>query len=173
MGLVRQELRVVGYRFRATFGRRVGGLLAIVVLIGLTSGIALGAIGGARRTQSSYPKFLASTDPSDMTFSVSGFAANAPVLTAEIARLPGVKRVASMDSPNVVPVTASGAPGPGAQAQVLWVGSTNGGLLRQDKLALVHGRMSDPNRADEMVMTASVARSSGCISARRCNSVSS
>jgi hypothetical protein len=58
---------VTWYRFRSTFGRRCGGYLSVVVLIGLIGGIAMASIAAGRRTQSSYPTFLASTNPSDMT----------------------------------------------------------------------------------------------------------
>ena len=34
-----------------------------MLLLGLVGGVALGAIAGARRTQSSYPVYLASTEP--------------------------------------------------------------------------------------------------------------
>src|SRR5271168_1090660 len=91
---VNQVLRVAWYRFRATFGRRWGGYLAIVVLVGLVGGLAMGAIAGARRTQSSYPTFLGSTNPSDMNVAVfSANGAPAPNLTQKIAHLAGVQRV--------------------------------------------------------------------------------
>jgi hypothetical protein len=45
-------LRVAVYRFRATFGRRWPGYATIILLIGLVGGLAMGAIAGARRTQS-------------------------------------------------------------------------------------------------------------------------
>ena len=52
--IVRQAWRVACYRFRATFGRRWGGLFAIVLLIGLLGGLAMGAITahGARNRPS-------------------------------------------------------------------------------------------------------------------------
>jgi hypothetical protein len=53
-------LRVAWYRFRATFARRWGGYLRMVLLIGLIGGIAMGAVAGARRTDSSFPVYLAS-----------------------------------------------------------------------------------------------------------------
>ncbi|MEY2570113.1 MAG: hypothetical protein QOE63_463, partial [Acidimicrobiaceae bacterium] len=56
-------LRVVLYRLRATFGRRWAGYLTLVLLVGVLGGLALGAVAGARRTQSSFPSFLASTNP--------------------------------------------------------------------------------------------------------------
>ena len=60
-------LRVAWYRCRATFGRRWGGYLGLVLLIGLVGGIALGSAAAARRTESSFPVFLASTNPSDLS----------------------------------------------------------------------------------------------------------
>lgn len=48
-----------------------GGYLSIVLLIGLAGGIVMGSVAAARRTQSSYPRFLASTNPSDLTISRS------------------------------------------------------------------------------------------------------
>ena len=103
---VNQVLRVAWYRFRATFGRRWGGYLAIVVLVGLVGGLAMGAIAGARRTQSSYPTFLASTNPSDLT--VAAFSPNSnrsfgsTGLTTRIAHLPGVQRVRVLAGPEIV-----------------------------------------------------------------------
>ena len=42
-----QVMRVAWYRFTATFGRRRGGYVAIVLLIGLAGGIAMGSIAAA------------------------------------------------------------------------------------------------------------------------------
>jgi putative ABC transport system permease protein len=60
-------LRVAWYRLAVTVRRRWGGYLGLVLIIGLTGGVALGAAAAARRTESSYPVFLASTNPSDLT----------------------------------------------------------------------------------------------------------
>ena len=107
-------LTVAWYRFRATFRRRWGGYLAIALLIGLVGGIAMGSIVAARRTQSSYPAFLASTNASDLTMSTYGVTNNSaandysPELTREIAHLPEVKLVESWVGVGVVPLEPTG-----------------------------------------------------------------
>jgi hypothetical protein len=150
---------VVWYRFTATFGRRWSGYLAIVLLIGMIGGIATASVAAARRTQSSYPAFLASTNPSDLTMTVysSGSGAAGASLTAEIARLPDVRHVDSLLAPIVVPLTANGAPRL-TRANVLSVGSLDGMTLDQDRLAVIGGRRADPNRADQIMMTSSAAK---------------
>ena len=153
-------MRVVAYRLRTTLGRRVGGLLAIVVLVGLTGGIALGSIAGARRTQSSYPTFLASTHPSTMTVSAfSGTGGGSVSLTSRIAKLPRVRHVDQLDVVlGIAPLTRHGAPNPGEIANVFFLGSTDGELTAQDGITATQGRLADPARADEVVVTASGAR---------------
>jgi hypothetical protein len=61
----------------------------------------MGAIAAARRTQSSFSTFLASTNPPDLTVTIYGANANnavsnlsySPKLTREIAALPHVRSV--------------------------------------------------------------------------------
>jgi hypothetical protein len=100
-GVSGNVLGVAWYRFRATFARRGGSYLALVLLIGLVGGVGMGAIAAARRTQSSFSTFLASTNPPDLTVTIYGANANnagsnpshSPRLTREIARLPYVRAV--------------------------------------------------------------------------------
>jgi hypothetical protein len=154
--------RVTWYRFRASIGRRWGGYLAVVLLVGLLGGLAMGAISGARRTQSYFPSFLASTNPSDLLVSpyVPG-AGRSPVLTNEFAHLPHVKHVADYVvllmaalRPNGLPVT-SGILATGA-AQT--IGSADGMFFNQDRVTIVQGRMANPNREDEFVADAVTAQ---------------
>ena len=64
------------YRFRTTFHRRWGSYLTLVLLIGLVGGVGMGALAAARRTQSSFSTFLASTNPPDLTVTIYGANAN-------------------------------------------------------------------------------------------------
>jgi hypothetical protein len=154
-------LTVAWYRFRATFRRRWAGYLSLVLLIGLVGGLAMGAIAGARRTQSSYPTFLAGTNPSDLNVAVYNPATNGgpgPPLATKIAHLPGVKRVRDLVTPTFVPLTADGTPRLSTFNIVVTLGSLDGELFTQDRLTAVQGRLADPQRADEIMMTASAAR---------------
>ena len=67
--MTRQLLPVARYRFRATFRSRLGGYVGLALLIALVGGTAMASTLAARRTQSSFPAFLASTNPVDLTFS--------------------------------------------------------------------------------------------------------
>ena len=147
-------MRVAGYRFRVTFGDRWGGYLALVLLIGLVGGLALGAVAAARRTQAAFPAYLASTNSSDLTVltGLSGPGSGYdPALIRKIAGLPDVRRVenyALMDAavlaPNgTVAFNAMGIPG-----------SIDGEYFTQDRPTIVQGRMANPNRADEVVIDA-------------------
>jgi hypothetical protein len=125
----------------------------VVVLIGLVGGLAMGALADARRTQSSFPAFLASTNPSDM----SVFTGPLPVNV--LARLPDVKRVESADVLNAAQLGPNGAPVShrGSAGQVFSVGSVNGLLFNQDRVTVVDGRMANPRRADQAVVTEEAA----------------
>jgi FtsX-like permease family len=151
----RAALRVAGYRFRATFGGRWGGYLAVVLLVGLVGGLALGAVAAARRTQAAFPAYLASTNPSDLTVltGVTGPGPGSgydPALIRKIAALPHVRRVESYSGLNVA-ILAPGAP-PGAAAEGL-PGSL-GEYFSTDRPTIVQGRMANPDRADEVVLDA-------------------
>jgi hypothetical protein len=58
------------------------------LLTGLIGGIAMGSLAAARRTQSSFATFLASTKPADLSLTAQG-----PDLARTLERLPGVRRV--------------------------------------------------------------------------------
>ena len=82
--------RLAWYRFRATFRRRWGSYLALAVLIGLVGGVAMGSVVAARRTDSSYPRFLASTNPSDLVVQPFTAPSYSPGFVRQLARLPHI-----------------------------------------------------------------------------------
>jgi MacB-like periplasmic core domain/FtsX-like permease family len=153
-------MRVAWYRSAVTFGRRRGGYLAIVLLIGLAGGIAMGSIAAARRTQASFGTFLASTSPSDLSMTV--YAPYPPDLTKGLERLPGVQRVeAASEGVNAFPLGRTGAaafPPAYVSGAVQPIGSIDGEYFDQDRVTVTAGQMADPDRADEFVATAQAAR---------------
>jgi hypothetical protein len=163
---LKQILRVAWYRFRATFGRRRAGWLTIAVLIAVLGGVSIAAVAGARRTQSSFTKYLKSTNPSDLIVlhndSADDNNAGDASFLRKIARLPHVKRVESASSPSELVLGPDGEPAHDA-AHELFNSSTQftadvSGLFRsQDRATVIEGRPADPRRADEMVMTADAA----------------
>jgi hypothetical protein len=66
-GLSRRAMSVALYWFRTGSRRRWMSYLTISLLIGLVGGIAVGSLGAARRTQSSFNVFLSKTDPRPST----------------------------------------------------------------------------------------------------------
>ncbi len=157
--------RVAWYRFRATFRRRLGGYLSLVLLVALVGGLAMGALAAARRTQSSFSTYLASTNPSNLGITVFGGVGNgggrapgySPSGVEAISRLPGVKHVEAAIPVAAAPLAPDGAPRLGAINDIQPVASVDGLFFDQDRLAVVAGRMADPKRPDEVVMTALAA----------------
>jgi hypothetical protein len=157
------------YRLTTTFGRRWTAYLTVVLLLGLIGGLAMGSIAGARRTQSSYATYLASTDPSDLTVllgvdSCDTCSQYSPTVEPILARLPHVERVegsvqtyGQVLEPDGTPPDISAT----AYNEVDPLASTDGLYFHQDRVTPVVGRMADPGRVDEMVMSAAAARLQG------------
>jgi FtsX-like permease family len=161
-----QVLRVAWFRFRATFRRRWGGYLALAVLIGLVGGVAMGSMVAARRTDASYPRFLASTNPSDLIIQPNGGGTGATAgavyrsylgFLSQLARLPHVQKVRNAGNFTAATLTPSGGIGTVLQSQVQLIASTDGLFSRQDKVTMTAGRPADPARADEVVASVRAA----------------
>ena len=162
--------RAAWYRFRATVRRRWGEYLAVVVLIGLLGGVALGSIAGARRTQASYETYLASTNPYDLAI-FTAFANPAlgssvgynAATDAKILHLPFVRSEDAVVGFNgnldyVRGVRFHIAPG---EKPPSIVGAMGGEYTTQDVAHLVSGRFANPNAPGEAVMNAQAAAEAG------------
>jgi hypothetical protein len=165
----RAALRVARYRFRTTFGRRWGSYLALVLLIGLVGGLAMGSIAAARRTESSFPIYLASTHPPDLqgiaSFVNGGHGGAAalgynPTLMTTLAHLPYVTGFSFFAGLNVIPLNRRGIPQspaayPAQAGEASGLGSPGASVAGG---SVVQGRMFDPARANQFVVTAAIAR---------------
>jgi len=164
-------LGLARYRFGPTLRHRWGGFVALAVLIALVGGLALATMAGARRTESSYPTFLASTNPSNLSLGTGiynpalGYTSGYdPAIIKRIAALPGVTHVASYVGIDAVPLEPDGKPIPAvANSNVTFnvLGSVGGLYFDMDRASLVAGRIADPNNPHEIMATASAARLAG------------
>ena len=153
-----QALRVAWYRYRATFALQLSGYLSVVLLTGLIGGVAMASVSAGRRTQSSYPTFLASTNPSNLTMAVfqASTSGTSSSLKSSIERLPDVKHVGTIGTLPLIDLGANGAPRLGT-SNINIIGSLDGMTVDQDRLAILQGRAANQRRADEVVMNAGAA----------------
>jgi hypothetical protein len=120
----------------------------------------MGAVSGARRTESSYNTFLASTNPSDMTVTLYG-----PNLTSRLSHLSFVRTISTAsESINAFPAGRHGAPDlPRAlySGTVGTVGLMHGEFESMDKETLLNGHLVNPTRKNQFVMTSDAESAMG------------
>jgi putative ABC transport system permease protein len=137
----------VAYVGRLNLRARWRPYAAIAVLLGLTAALALFAVAGARRTQSSYARFLRSVNPSTMSVGLAGDYTEP--LTAAVAAFPQVERSATYVGFNVF-VLRNGAPDFSKVFE--GSGTFDGRYITQDRFTPTSGRRFDPTRVDEVVL---------------------
>ncbi len=151
-----QPARVASYYVRGTFARCRSDYVAIVLLIALLGGVAMASIAAGRRTQSAFPAFVASTNPSTLTMSVYGTSGSSSgyssTLSHAIRHLSKVKHVESWVGAGVVPLKPDGSPN--LDSAINPMGSVDGLFFDIDRVTAVKGRSADPTREDEFVTTA-------------------
>jgi hypothetical protein len=130
-------------------------LAGIALLLGLIGGLSLFALAGARRTQSAYPRFLGSTNPSTMVVDVGGLDASGYEALDAIAHLPQVVQARAYAAFFVAP-WVDGRPDLSQGFEAL--GSLDGRYFDQDRFTPIAGRLPDPSRADEVAVNEESAR---------------
>ena len=152
------------YRLRATLRHRIGGYLSLTVLVGLIGGIALASVTAARRTESSYPDYLAGTNPSSLIIqpntdlNVSSAAQAYQIYKEMLGRLrhlPHVRGLATADAVKATMLTPGGRFGPVLFTQVQLVTSGDGMFTSQDRLTVTAGHRAV--RPDQVVATTRAA----------------
>jgi hypothetical protein len=153
-------LKVGWFWLRANFRRSWTNYLVVILLVGSIGGLAIGSLTAAKRTQSSFNVFLASTNPSDLTLTIA-----APNISSELAHLPFVRFVGeSSYSVNALPAGKDGAPAfpePLESGNVTSSGSVRDVYFSEDKVALIAGRLANPKKADQFMIEADALKEMG------------
>ena len=132
----------------------------------------MAAVAGARRTQSAYPAFLRSTNPSDLVVPTAVYGLTSPTTGYDPAILQEDRRTCPTSSSvatsgNVNNALAArerqGASLPPKSRSGQLRGrdrsrSINGLYVDQDRVTITAGRMVDPSRANEMLVSPPVAK---------------
>jgi hypothetical protein len=156
--------RAAWYRLRATLRHRLVGYLSLALLVGIIGGIALASVTAARRTESSYPDYLASTNPSSLiiqpntNLNVSSAAQAYRIyldMLNRLRHLPHVRGLATADAVNATMLTRGGGYGRVLFTQVQLVTSRDGMFTSQDRLTVTEGHQAV--RPDQVVATTRAA----------------
>ena len=130
---------------------------SIAVLVGITAGLSLFAIAGARRTQSSYPRFLEGANAS--TISVTSPGSYDPDFDEQLASFPEVERASAYLALEGFVLDDGGRPDFARRVEI--AGTIDGRFLAQDRFTPTAGRMYDPAATDEVVVNEVAADSVG------------
>jgi hypothetical protein len=150
----------------------VTSYLGVVLLIGLVGGVAMASIAGARRTESSFPTYVASTNPSTVaTFTMyrdpelglnSGYV---PTLANIIQHLPFVTRAVdaiifdgNIDLPSVTGIHPHSSAG---EAPPTIIGSADGEFTSMDRVTAIAGRLPGSHDVDTAIINAQAAQQLG------------
>ena len=139
------------YRARAQLRSSRAGALLVVVLVGLSCGVTLAAVAGARRTSSAYPRMVEVTNAPEMLISPNGDGTGTEGFYDDIAALDGVRGVGPLRG--IPLVFADGSERDGSMvpgATVVPLDDTLGQTIGRPKI--LKGRMWDPDRPDEFVV---------------------
>jgi len=165
-------LRVARYRLGAGRGRSWTQFVGLVLVIGVVGGLTLASTAGARRTESSFPTYVASTNPSTIgvfsRYDDPGLGMQTgydPRVATAISHLSLVERSTTsivfdgnIDLPNIKGLHPHPAPG---EAPATFVGSLDGEFTSVDRDSLVAGRFFRSDRRGEVVMNVQAAREMG------------
>ena len=149
---------------RDSLRHRWRSLLGIALLLGIIGGLSLFTLAGARRTQSSYPRFLRAANPSTLAVDIGGLWQDGGVegmaAVDQISQFPQVVRARGYMSFYVAEMD-DGHPDLSKDFEV--IGSVDGRYFDQDVFTPVDGRAPDPARSDEVAVNEESARRFGYV----------
>lgn len=137
---------------RAELRNRWRTAAAIAVLGGIVFGIGLACLAGARRTDSLFERYRASSNLSDLEIDPGS---PSPEADAAIRSLPGVRSASYWATVSVFALDRDGQP-ESPETRPLTI-TTDGRYLDQDRVALISGRLLDPTDPTEVMVNRAYA----------------
>ena len=133
--------------------RRWRSYVGLAAVVGLCGAVTFASLGGARRRASAFDRYLAATDASQLSIFAPPYR---PETVEAMRSLPGVVSVQSYAAlPMQIVDGRTGEPTPVQPVEI--VASVDGLFLDQDRVALLHGRLPDPQAADQVLVSRSMA----------------
>jgi FtsX-like permease family/MacB-like periplasmic core domain len=150
---------LASYRLSVEFRQRWASYLGLILLVALVGGVSMASFAAARETQSAFPAFLRSTNPSNINIDNGPYD---PKLLHKVEALPGVTSEQSYVALNLSPVKANGTPDySNPVGNVEPVGILDKLYIDQDKITITSGRMLNPRKPDEVVVSEFAAKVTG------------
>jgi hypothetical protein len=142
------------YWWRATRAQTWRSTVLVIVICAVLGTVSLGALAGARRTESAYGRYLRASNASDVYVNIP---APGTSLIAQVSGLPGITSAAAWLGLNANPVV-HGRVDDAFETDGM-AGSLNGEFFRQDDMTLVAGRLPPLRSTNEIVLTPRLAQS--------------
>jgi ABC-type lipoprotein release transport system permease subunit len=146
-------MAAVWMRFRAEFGSRWRGMLALALLVGLAAGAALAAFAGARRTESAFDRLVTKTEAWHVLVNPD-LGTDSDLTLDDLRALPQVARAGGVDGVFATPVGTGGSVQP-YDSMVLATDDVVGYEFSRPRMSA--GRMPRPGRADEVFVNPRLA----------------
>ena len=141
------------YWWRATWRTAWRPALVVILLTGLLGAVSMGALAGARRTESAYGRYLQSIRASDVMVNIPSTNTS---LIAKVEHLPGVRSSAAFAGLDANPVVHGRVDDSFLTNSV--ESSVDGAFYRQDTLTVLSGRLPHPASSHEIALTPGIAR---------------
>ncbi len=152
-------MRTARYLARSELRRRWPATLVLAALVGLTGGVLLTTVAGARRSSTAYERFRRETLAADLDIAFDGEPTeDIDASKASVAALPDVAVVTQTAFPFIVPAGSGFYPYLDFLA-IVGLDEEFGSTI--DRPRMVEGRLPAPDRPEETAVLASYGREAG------------
>src|SRR6478736_5268629 len=146
-------MAALAIRMRAATRSRWRSWLAVALLTGLLGGLVIAAAAGAKRTHGSYHRYLDSINQADVYVDPFVSESGDSIPLDPVTKMPEVARTERSLQLAVLVRSRRGKPiYPDGPNSIGWVLPTDDRPLDTvDRLKLLHGRLPDPSRPNEVI----------------------